>query len=107
MASDTLSNTATASRRERWLDGSLLTLCLGSLAIVVLGGLVQVSFGAFSMTLLEAWQAVFDPAVVFNPNAWEAFLFGAAVPEMTKQSLIVWNIRLPRVFVAVLVGMNL
>jgi iron complex transport system permease protein len=41
-------------------------LCLGSLAVVVLGGLVQVSFGAFSMTLIQAWQAVFNPDVVLN-----------------------------------------
>jgi iron complex transport system permease protein len=59
------------------------------------------------MTLLEAWRAVFDPAVVLNPEAWEAFLLGAEVPEMDNRSLVVWNIRLPRVFVAVVVGMNL
>ncbi|MCT9098483.1 iron ABC transporter permease [Haloarchaeobius sp. HME9146] len=90
-----------------WVDGSLVTLCLASLVVVVFGGLVQVSFGAFSMTLVEAWQAVFNPDVVLNPKAWEAFILGGEVPEMNKQSLIVWNIRLPRVFVAVLVGMNL
>ncbi|WP_435320614.1 FecCD family ABC transporter permease [Haloarchaeobius sp. TZWSO28] len=102
--------TGESARRESlfgWFDASLVTLCLGSLVIVVLGGLVQVSFGAFSMTLVEAWQAVFNPDVFLNPAAWEAFIFGGEVPEMNKQSLIVWNIRLPRVFVAVLVGMNL
>ncbi len=110
MASDTAHGTDAPSRRERWLgriDRSLVTLCLGSLAVVVAGGLVQVSFGAFSMTIVEAWQAVFDPAVVFSRQAWEAFLLGGEVPEMDKRSLIVWNIRLPRVFVAILVGMNL
>ena len=99
-----------STRRERWLDwfdGSLFTLCVGSVLVVVAGGLVQVSFGAFSMSIVQAWQAVFNPEVVFNTRAWEAFLFGAEVPEMNKRSLIVWNIRLPRVFVAVLVGMNL
>jgi iron complex transport system permease protein len=90
-----------------WFDGSLFTLCLGSLAVVVAGGLVQVSFGAFSMSIVEAWQAVFNPRVVLDWQAWEAFLLGAEVPEMNKRSLIVWNIRLPRVFVAALVGMNL
>ncbi|WP_254278632.1 FecCD family ABC transporter permease [Haloarcula marina] len=90
-----------------WVDGPLVTLCAGSLVIVVLGGLVQVSFGTFSMTLAEAWQAVLDPGVLLNLEAWGAFLFGTDLPEMSKQSLIVWNIRLPRVFVAVLVGMNL
>nr|WP_235681746.1 MULTISPECIES: iron ABC transporter permease [Halorubrum] len=85
----------------------MFTLCAASLAVVVLGGLAQVSFGAFSMTIVDAWQAVFDPRVVFDAQAWRAFLLGAELPEMGKQSLIVWNIRLPRVFVAMLVGMNL
>jgi iron complex transport system permease protein len=110
MASETTRGTGTESRREGWfgwLDGSLFGLCLGSLVVVVAGGLVQVSFGAFSMTIVEAWQAVFNPDVLFNRRAWEAFLLGGEVPEMDKQSLIVWNIRLPRVFVGMLVGMNL
>ncbi|MFC6939427.1 FecCD family ABC transporter permease [Salinirubellus sp. GCM10025818] len=110
MSGETATGGGATTRRERWLgwfDGSLFTLCLGSVVVVIAGGLVQVSFGAFSMSIVEAWQAVFDPEVVFNRQAWEAFLFGAGVPEMNKRSLIVWNIRLPRVFVAVLVGMNL
>jgi iron complex transport system permease protein len=110
MATETAADADTTDWREAWfgwLDGSLFTLCLGSLAVVVAGGLVQVSFGAFSMRIIEAWQAVFDPDVVFNRRAWEAFLLGSEVPEMSKQSLIVWNIRLPRVFVGMLVGMNL
>jgi len=89
------------------VDGSLLALCVGSLAVVVGGGLVQVSFGAFSMTVAEAWRAVFDPNVLFDIDAWEAFLLGGTVPEMDERSLIVWNIRLPRVFVAGFVGTNL
>ncbi|MFC6954310.1 iron ABC transporter permease [Halorubellus litoreus] len=90
-----------------FVDASLVSLCIASVGVVVLGGLVQVSFGAFSMTLVEAWQAVFNPQVVFDLDAWNAFVFGGELPEMNKRSLIVWNIRLPRVFVAVLVGMNL
>jgi len=96
--------------RERWFgwfDGPLFTLVVGSLAVVAGGGFVQVSFGAFSMTVVEVWEAVFDPNVVFNAQAWEAFLLGAELPEMNNRSLIVWNIRLPRVLVAALVGMNL
>jgi iron complex transport system permease protein len=110
VATGTSADADAADRLERWIgwfDGSLFTLCLGSLAVIVGGGLVQVSFGAFSMTIVEAWSAVFNPRVVFDLQAWQAFLFGAALPEMGKQSLIVWNIRLPRVFVAMLVGMNL
>jgi iron complex transport system permease protein len=110
MAGESVTDAPTDTRLDRWLgwfDGALAALCLGSLAVVVAGGLIQVSFGAFSMTIVEAWRAVFDPAVIFDARAWEAFLFGAEVPEMNKRSLIVWNIRLPRVFVGILVGMNL
>ncbi|RLM90415.1 iron ABC transporter permease [Halobellus sp. Atlit-38R] len=98
------------SRVQQWLagvDGALLSLCLGSVLVVVAGGLVQVSFGTYSMTVVEAWQAVVNPNVLLNLQAWEAFVFGADLPEMNQRSLIVWNIRLPRVFVAMLVGMNL
>ena len=109
MATDTAGSEAT-TRRERvvgWFDGSLATLCLGSLAVVVVGGLVQVSNGAYSMTIADAWRAVFNPNVVFSLRAWDAFLWGMEMPDMSTASLIVWNIRLPRVFVAMLVGMNL
>ena len=90
-----------------WIDGSLAALCLGSLVVVVAGGLVQVSFGAFSMSVAEAWRAVLDPAVLFDRRVWEAFLLGGPLPELGNRTLVIWNIRLPRVFVAVLVGMNL
>ena len=101
------SRTRSQSRFVWLVDPKLLTVMAGSLAVVVTGGLIQVSFGSYSMTITQAWQAVFDPNVLFNGEAWNAFLFGGAMPEMSTESLIVWNIRLPRVFVAVLVGMNL
>ncbi|WP_049998413.1 FecCD family ABC transporter permease [Halococcus sediminicola] len=107
---DDASTAAPASRRERlldWVDGPLVALCLGSVAIVVVAGLVQVSFGSYSMTIGQAWAAVFDPAVIFDPNALSAFLLGGEVPEMGRKSLVVWNIRLPRVLVGAFVGMNL
>jgi len=110
MAGEHSTPTGSRARREGllwWLDSKLLAVCLTSLAVVAVAGLVQVSFGAFSMTVVEAWRAVFDPAVLFDGQAWEAFLLGAELPEMGKRSLIVWNIRLPRVFVGIVVGMNL
>jgi iron complex transport system permease protein len=59
------------------------------------------------MTFGEAWRAVFNPGVLFDPAVWRAFLLGGELPEMSRRSLVVWNIRVPRVVVAVLVGMNL
>jgi iron complex transport system permease protein len=95
-------------RRFGWLfDPKLLTTAMGSLVVITVAGLVQVSFGAYSMTFTQAWSAVFDPNVLLNGQVWNAFLFGGELPEMSRESLIVWNIRLPRVFVGMLVGMNL
>jgi iron complex transport system permease protein len=98
-----------ASLRDRLarVDGSLLALVVGSTAVVAVAGFVQVSFGSYSMTMGQAWRAVLNPAVLFDPQAWDAFLLGERVPEMSTESLIVWNIRIPRVAVAALVGMNL
>ncbi len=110
MVSETTTNEKSPSRRERWLgwfDGSLAALIIASVVVTVGAGLVQVSFGAYSMSIVEAWAAVFNPDVIFNPQTWEAFLLGGEIPEMGERSLIVWNIRLPRVLVAVFVGMNL
>jgi len=117
MASESAGATDAVSRHRRvldWLSGSLWTVVVGSFAVVFVAGLTQVSFGAFTMTLVEAWQAVFNPDVIFDPQAWRHFVFGsefpvlgAELPEMNRRSLVVWNIRMPRVVVAVLVGMNL
>ena len=104
-----------SERPFAWVDGSLLTLCLGSVAVVVVAGLLQVSFGSYSMTVAQAWRAVLDPTVLLDPRWLLNFLLGeelmravtgfhGELPELPTETLIVWNIRLPRVLVAVLVG---
>jgi len=96
------------TRRFVWLlDPKLVTTAVASTAVIVLAGLVQVSLGAYTMSIGQAWAAVFNPDVLFNQQAWNAFLLGGEMPEMGKESLIVWNIRLPRVLVGIIVGMNL
>jgi iron complex transport system permease protein len=110
-----MAETAKTDRTERstrfggtpWLSRSLLGLCAGSLVIVFVGALIQVSFGSYSMPVVEAWQAMFDPAILFDPAAWKSFVFGSELPDLGTQSIVVWNLRLPRVFVAIFVGMNL
>ena len=105
--------------RLGWLfDPRLLLVAGGSVAVVALAGLVQVSFGTYSMTAAQAWRAVLDPAVLFDPRWLLNFLVGeelmraitgfqGALPELTRETLVVWNIRLPRVLVGAIVGMNL
>ncbi|WP_224332242.1 FecCD family ABC transporter permease [Haloprofundus halobius] len=124
MASDTqTSEHGNAAKRTRfgWVNSSLVTLAVASLVVVVLAALVQVSFGTYSMTIAQAWRAVFDPTVLTSPylllqfflgegvaeSVAGAFGFEAAAPELTRETLIVWNIRLPRVVVGALVGANL
>lgn len=109
----------TSEGRIGWLfDPKLVTVALASLAVVVAAGLVQVSFGAYSMTVGEAWRAVLDPAVLLDPRWLLNFLVGeelmravtgfrGELPELSHGTLIVWNIRLPRVIVGAIVGMNL
>jgi iron complex transport system permease protein len=102
--------------RFGWLDRSLALTCAGSLAVAVLAGLIQVSYGTFSMSVFQAWSAVLDPLVWTNPGVIVSFLFGDGLAEslglatevdLPKETLIVWNIRLPRVLVAAFVGFNL
>jgi iron complex transport system permease protein len=89
---------------------------VGSLAVAVLAGLLQVSYGTFSMSVLQAWSAVLDPLIWTNPGVLVSFVFGDGLAEslglatevdLPKETLIVWNIRLPRVLVAAFVGFNL
>lgn len=122
MAGETRSHRASEIHdRLSWIDGSLLTVVLGSLAVVFVSGLIQVSFGAYTMSIPAAWRAVFDPVVWTNPQfLFRLFLgdgFGTelaralgvstAEVELSRESLVVWRIRMPRVVVAVVVGANL
>jgi len=89
-------------------DSKLAAVALASVAVVVGATLLQVSFGAYPLSLGEAWGAVFDPEVALSVEAWRAFLLSGDVPSwFTQQQHIVWNIRLPRILVGVLVGANL
>jgi len=105
MASGSQHGAGMSVREERfdWVDRSL-ALVVASTALVVAGGIVQVSFGIYSMTMVEAWRAVFAREVILDPNAWQAFAFGTELPEMSTDSVIAWNMRLPRVLVAVIIG---
>ncbi|GAA0651115.1 FecCD family ABC transporter permease [Salarchaeum japonicum] len=89
-------------------DKRLLTLMAGSVLAVLVAGFVQVWFGSYDMTIAQTFSVVTNPRIVFNPDVWAAALLGNEFPEwMTTPQIIVWNIRMPRVFIGILVGMNL
>ncbi|PCR91484.1 FecCD family ABC transporter permease [Natrinema ejinorense] len=96
-----------ASGREGWMTATLVLFCLASAAVTVVSGLVQVFFGPYSMTAGEVVRTVFDPAVIFNLEAWSAFLLDTELPRMGRNSLVVWELRLPRVFVGIIAGATL
>ncbi|MFB6236576.1 MAG: FecCD family ABC transporter permease [Halopenitus sp.] len=102
------------------LGDPLVYVALLSTLVVGVAGLVQVSFGTYDMTILDAWRAVVDPAVWSHPGLLARFFFGENIADtlaatfgwqtevdLSRKSLIVWQIRLPRVVVAILVGMSL
>ncbi|MFB6117339.1 FecCD family ABC transporter permease [Halosegnis sp.] len=102
--------------RFEWVDPTLVGFCAGSLALTVLAGLVQVSFGTFTMSLATAWRAVFDPAVWTRPGVLATLLLGDGLAAslglstgytLARETLVVWSIRMPRVLVAALVGLSL
>ena len=107
--------------RFEWFDASLATVMVASTAVVVASGLVQVSFGAFTMSVGTAWSAVVDPLVWTNPQVLLRLFLGegvgtavasvlglsTAAVDLPRETLIVWQIRMPRVLVGVLVGANL
>jgi iron complex transport system permease protein len=77
---------------------------------------VQVGKGSYGLSWYEAWEAVVDPSVLQHPGLLCRLVLGDgiadalgctssfAIPEAT---LVVWTVRMPRVIVGVLVGMNL
>ncbi|MFD1644411.1 FecCD family ABC transporter permease [Haloarchaeobius litoreus] len=99
---------AVADSRLGWLfDPKLVGLAVVCVVVVVLGGIVQVSHGPFRMSYGEVWRALTDGRVLFDVEVWQAFLLGHEVPEMSRQNLVVWYMRLPRVLVGIVVGANL
>jgi iron complex transport system permease protein len=90
-----------------WIDQSLVTLIGASFALTVGAALVQISLGAYGMSVLEAWGLVFQASILLDPKTWEAFLLGGELPALSQEAFIIWTIRIPRVLVAFLVGMNL
>jgi iron complex transport system permease protein len=93
--------------RLEWIDATLISLCVLSLVITVVAGAVQLTFGDYSVSIGEVWGIIFDPAVLASPTTLYALVFDGDLTHLTTESLIVWTLRVPRVLVAVFVGMNL
>lgn len=102
-----------AGHRSPW---KLTALIAASLAIIACGGLVQLGAGSYDMTWRGAWQALSDPALWDHPGMLLRIMVGERLADwlgcessdaLPTATLIVWTVRMPRVLVAVLVGINL
>ncbi|UWG48507.1 ABC-type Fe3+-siderophore transport system, permease component [Halanaeroarchaeum sp. HSR-CO] len=96
-----------------WVDTKLVSVASVCTVVVVVFGLIQVSFGAYSMTILESWESLFHPiqtaatGVVTGRVPVDTAVLEFPTFIESNAELVVWNIRLPRIILAVLVGMNL
>lgn len=95
---------------------ALLWLIATTLVIVFIAAWAQVGAGSYGMTWGQAFAAVIDAKVWGQPAVLAQFMLGHdlakalgfgtpdALPTMT---LIVWNVRIPRVLTGMMVGINL
>jgi iron complex transport system permease protein len=87
-----------------------------STIIIVIAAVVQAMAGSYDMTWRQAVAALTDGNVWGQPAVWVRLIFGDSfahaigLPEanpLATTTLIVWNVRLPRVLVGIMVGINL
>lgn len=88
-------------------DRQLVTVIVASLAVFTVAGLVQIRFGSYEMTYGQIIGAIFDPAVVTEPRVVLGLILGWDFPDVATTTLIVWQIRIPRVIVGACVGASL
>ncbi len=95
---------------------ALLWLATVAMAIVAAAGLLQLGAGSYGMTWRQALAAVTDGLVwgdratlaLFFLGRDLAHVFGFGDPgTLPTETLIVWTVRLPRVLVGMMVGINL
>ncbi|GAA0303880.1 iron ABC transporter permease [Halarchaeum salinum] len=81
---------------------------MGSVVVAFLAAFVQVSQGSYPTPLGVTYDVLTDPAILFDPAVWLAIFTGGDFPDTLSQSaVIIWSLRMPRVFIAALVGINL
>ena len=98
-------------------DSTVVGIAVVSIVLSVGAGLVQVRYGAFEMSFETAVRALLDQAVWTRPRVLATIVLGesaaraiglyADLGSLTNATIVVWTIRLPRVLVAALVGINL
>ena len=95
---------------------ALLGLIAACVAIIAIAALVQVVAGTYDMTWSQTLAALGDGEVWGHPSVLARMLLGDRLAHalgfsgdetLATTTLIVWTVRLPRVLVGLLVGINL
>ncbi len=95
---------------------ALFGLAAVSLLVGMVAALFQIGAGSYEMSWGQAWAALTDPQVWGRPELLLRLILGGKLADslgvgqpapLSTLTLIVWNVRLPRVLVGLLVGMNL
>lgn len=105
-----------SSIRMRSSSKALPWLILISTLVVACAALIQLSAGSYEMTASSVLAAFLDPVIWTEPATLGRLLLGDALADswrlpaaapMPTETLIIWNVRMPRVLTAILVGINL
>lgn len=100
-------------RRRVW---ALLWVAVAAASIVSVAGLLQLGAGSYGMTWQQAFAALADGKVWGTPATLAHLFLGHDLAHalgfgdpatLSTTTLIVWTVRLPRVLVGMLVGVNL
>jgi iron complex transport system permease protein len=95
---------------------SLTALIIVSLTIVFVAATVQTAAGSYQMTWGQAWAALTDTNFWTQPSVFLRLILGESFARantlveakpIATATLIVWNVRLPRILVGLMVGINL
>lgn len=97
-------------------QGVLLGLIAASLGIILVAAFAQIAAGSYEMTWRQVGAALTDGNVWSQPAVLLRLLLGENFAQTTRlheaqplatTTLIVWSVRLPRVLVGLMVGINL
>jgi iron complex transport system permease protein len=98
------------------MRGRLGWLLVAGSVVAFAAAAIQTLSGAYEMSWREALAALFDPDLWSRPGVVLRFLVGDAAADrlgldtpgaLATSTLVVWNIRVPRLLVGALVGANL
>ncbi|MDO4549620.1 MAG: iron ABC transporter permease [Planctomycetia bacterium] len=109
--------TLPSSRRKK-SKYLFMIMIIAAVSMIIIAGsvILQISGGAYQTSPNEVWDALFSSEVWRNPGFLLRLLLGNVVcdhlqvPEalpVSVSTMVVWSIRVPRVLVGLLVGLNL